>query len=60
MTCEPAIYVQDTFTLDDGRVILTRPSKITQDDYDDMVEWFALILRVMKRSVVAGAVEPTP
>ena len=43
---------QDTYTLDEGDVVLQWPAKLSQEGYEDVKAWLDLIARKMKRSVV--------
>lgn len=42
---------QDTFTLDEGTVVLQWPSQMSAHSYDDFKDWIELQLRKIKRSV---------
>ena len=46
---------QDTFTLDEGQVVLQWPADISAESYDDLKAWLDLITRRMKRTVTTGA-----
>ena len=46
---------QDTFTLDEGQVVLQWPADISAESYDDLQAWLDLITRRMKRTVTTGA-----
>ena len=42
---------QDTFTLDEGTVVLQWPSKMSETSFEDFKDWVELQLRKIKRSV---------
>jgi hypothetical protein len=42
---------QDTFTLDEGPVVLQWPSKLSETSYEDFKDWIELQLRKIKRSI---------
>lgn len=42
---------QDTFSLDEGQVVLQVPEKMSEDSYADFKDWIELQLRRIKRSV---------
>ncbi|SBP88008.1 hypothetical protein [Thiomonas delicata] len=42
---------QDTFSLDEGTVVLQWPSSLSQESYDDFKDWIDLQLRKIKRSI---------
>lgn len=42
---------QDTFTLDEGQVVLQFPDKMSLDSYEDFKDWIELQLRRIKRSI---------
>ena len=42
---------QDTFTLDEGQVVLQWPSQMSQTSYEDFKDWIDLQMRKIKRSV---------
>lgn len=42
---------QDTFTLEEGQVILQWPAKISQESYNDFKDWLDLMARKVKRAV---------
>lgn len=44
---------QDTFTLDEGQVVLQWPSRISPENYDDLKDWLDLMARRIKRAVKA-------
>jgi hypothetical protein len=44
------VFHQDVYTLgDEGKVILQWPEKMTQESYDELVEWVDLQLRKIAR-----------
>ena len=51
---------QDTFTLDEGQVVLQWPADISAESYDDLKAWLDLITRRMKRTVTTGATGEEP
>jgi hypothetical protein len=42
---------QDTFTLDEGPVVLQWPSQLSETSYEDFKDWIELQLRKIKRSI---------
>ena len=44
---------QDTFTLDEGKVVLQWPSRISPENYKDLKDWLDLMNRRIKRAVIA-------
>ncbi len=42
---------QDTYTLDEGDVVLQWPARLSQESYEDLKDWLDLIARKMKRAV---------
>ena len=44
---------QDIFTLEEGAVVFQWPAKLSQESYDDLEGWTALMLRKIKRSIVS-------
>lgn len=42
---------QDTFSLEEGTVVLQWPSSLSQESYDDFKDWIDLQLRKIKRSI---------
>ena len=42
---------QDTFTLDEGQVVLQWPASIGPESYQDLKDWLDLMGRRMKRAV---------
>lgn len=42
---------QDTFSLDEGQVVLQFPEKMSPDSYEDFKDWIELQLRKIKRSI---------
>ncbi len=52
-TEEPATgSKRDVFSLDEGRVILEWPEKMSADSYEDFQSWIELQLRKIKRSII--------
>jgi hypothetical protein len=47
----PADTKQDVFTLDEGQVVLTWPSKMSKTSFEDLEAWIQIVLRKMARSV---------
>jgi hypothetical protein len=43
---------EDTFTLDEGDVVLQWPERLSQESYEDLESWMHLQLRKIKRRVV--------
>ena len=41
----------DTYTLDEGDVVLQWPSKLSQESYAELEDWLDLMGRKMKRAV---------
>jgi hypothetical protein len=48
---------EDVFTLASGDAVLQWPERITSDEYEDLEGWLQLMLRKLKRSVVATSAE---
>jgi hypothetical protein len=48
---------QDTFTLDEGQVVLQWPSQISPASYQDLKDWLDLMARRLKRAVKTPSVE---
>ncbi|NPC56009.1 hypothetical protein [Caenimonas soli] len=46
---------QDTFSLDEGQVVLQFPEKMSADSYEDFKDWIELQLRRIKRSIPPAA-----
>lgn len=44
-------FKQDTFSLDEGQVVLQFPEKMSSDSYEDFQSWIELQLRKIKRSI---------
>lgn len=44
-------FKQDTFSLDEGNVILQWPDAMSQDSYEDFKSWVELQLRKIARTV---------
>ena len=44
-------HKQDTFSLDEGQVILQFPEKMSDASYEDFKDWIELQLRKIKRSI---------
>ncbi|WP_204126887.1 hypothetical protein [Pseudomonas ogarae] len=42
---------QDTFSLDEGQVVLQWPAKLSENSYEDLKDWLDLQLRKIKRNV---------
>lgn len=42
---------QDTFTLDEGQVVLQWPARISPESYADLKDWLDLMARKVKRAV---------
>ncbi len=42
---------QDTFTLDEGQVVLQWPASFSPENYEDLKDWLELMARRMKRAV---------
>lgn len=42
---------QDTFTLDEGQVVLQWPKDMSEDNYEDFEAWLNLMMKKIKRSV---------
>ena len=58
LAAEPRFIVHDFMTLDQGeRITLARPNHLSRDDVSDIEEWLTILLRVMKRSVIDGAMD---
>lgn len=49
---------QDTFSLDEGQVVLQFPEKMSKDSYEDFKDWIELQLRRIKRSIPPPAEPP--
>jgi hypothetical protein len=45
---------QDTFTLDEGLVLLQCPAQLSKDSYEDLKDWLELQLRKIRRRVQAS------
>lgn len=45
---------QDTFTLDEGQVVLQWPSRISPESYEDLKDWLDLMARKVSRAVRAA------
>lgn len=45
------LFKQDTFTLDEGPVILQWPSAMSETSYEDFKDWIDLQMRKIKRSI---------
>jgi hypothetical protein len=50
---------QDTFTLDEGQVVLQWPAKLSPSSYQDFKDWIELQMRKIARAVVADNPPPT-
>ena len=48
---------QDTFTLDEGKVVLQWPASISAESYEDLKDWLDLMGRRVKRAVVTDGDE---
>ncbi|SAI72189.1 Uncharacterised protein [Bordetella ansorpii] len=46
---------QDTFTLDEGQVMLQWPAQLSEDSYEDLKDWLELQLRKIRRGVQASS-----
>lgn len=51
ITRQPPGCKQDTFSLDEGQVILQWPEKMTSASYDDFKAWIDLQVRKIGRAV---------
>jgi hypothetical protein len=49
---------QDTFSLDEGQVVLQFPEKMSSDSYEDFKDWIELQLRKIKRSIPSASSGP--
>lgn len=43
---------EDTFTLEEGQVLLQWPKQFSQESYEDFEDWLELIRKKAKRSIV--------
>jgi hypothetical protein len=41
---------EDTYTLDDGRVVIRWPGRIGAEEIGDVESWMRLVIRKMKRA----------
>jgi hypothetical protein len=48
---------QDTFSLDEGQVVLQWPTNLSEHSYEDMKDWLELQMRKIRRGVQAAAPE---
>lgn len=52
--CHHALFMNnDTFSLDEGQVVIQWPSKMSQESFEDFKAWLDIITRKAKRSVQA-------
>lgn len=40
----------DRFSLDEGDVVFSRPSQLSQESYNDLADWFDIIMRRLRRN----------
>ena len=50
----------DVFSLKDGQILVQWPENLTAEDYDDIHQWFAILIRKFERSVRTKDDEPKP
>lgn len=55
-----AIMMQDTFSFDEGQVVLQWPSNMKAESFEDFKMWLELQIRKIKRSVKSEASENNP
>lgn len=49
---------QDTFSLEEGQVVLQWPDRLSPDSYEDFESWIQLQLKKIKRSIIASTDSP--
>ncbi len=51
---------EDTYTLDEGRVVLQWPKQLSPESYEQFIDWLQLIQKTAKRSIVENEQDDNP
>ena len=51
---------QDSFTLDEGQVVLQWPAQISEENFEDLKDWLELMTRRIERAARKGGAESKP